>query len=110
MILYYDPMMRSLSINRYISMAREIRFEVTVCSTRDWNSSFSSMVITGSRPTIGSQILTVEVIGRGRPDFIGLRKSIASPLMGAPSAGIQGSQTGLRFSRPRGRQAVHRSG
>ena len=38
------------STNRYRSMARGIRFEVTVCSTRDWNPSFSSMVITGSSP------------------------------------------------------------
>jgi hypothetical protein len=31
-------------------MARGIRFEVTVCSTRAWNPSFSNMVITGSSP------------------------------------------------------------
>lgn len=35
------------STNRYKSMARGIRLEVTVCSTSDWNPSFSSMVITG---------------------------------------------------------------
>jgi hypothetical protein len=32
------------------AMARGIRLEVRVCSTRVWNSSFSSMVATGSKP------------------------------------------------------------
>ncbi len=38
------------STNRYRSMARGMRFDVSVSSTRDWNPSFSSIVITGSSP------------------------------------------------------------
>ena len=64
-------------------MARGIRFEVTVCSNNEWKPSFSRMVITGSKPTVGSQILAGEVKRRGSIDFIGFRR--AFPLANAGS-------------------------
>src|ERR1035438_10690135 len=40
-----------------------MRFEVTVCSTRGWKSSFSSMVITGSSPPWGVRFFPLKSQG-----------------------------------------------
>ena len=42
-----DQDLREIREGPQTAKARGMRFEVTVCSTRGWKSSFSSMVITG---------------------------------------------------------------
>ena len=50
-----------------------IRLTLRVSSTSAWKPSFFEQGGDRQQAAVGSQILAAEVIGRGSPDFIGLR-------------------------------------
>src|ERR1035438_8208552 len=56
-----------------------MRFEVTVCSTRGWKSSFSSMVITGSSPPWGVRFFPLKSQGVEALILLGPDETLSGP-------------------------------
>src|ERR1700733_13775918 len=85
------PMYRPSTIpstNRYKSMARGIRLDVTVCSTRPWKPSFLQHGDHRQQSAVGGQIPTREIILRGGIDFIGFRRTALRALFSGRFAAI----------------------